>query len=83
MSVEKKKVKPKPIKKAPANFKVKKIKIDSESIKFDSKKFVRVKCGSAENFKGIGERVQAGELIWSHYAMENDIGVHYYSIIKK
>lgn len=89
MSVNKKRVKPKPIKKAepkkrPAGFKGKKIKEEKpkiDSVKPDGR-YVRVPCGNPEKFKAIGERVMLGEVAWSHYQLEGENGVHYFVIRK-
>ena len=53
-----------------------------EPIRFNNKKFVRVaETESEETFKEIGERVSRKELKWIYYAVDNNVGTHYYVIL--
>ena len=36
----------------------------------------------SSNFNSLNKRIESGELKWSHYAVEDEIGYHYYEILK-
>jgi hypothetical protein len=45
-------------------------------------KFVRVATDAPqEEFKAVGDRVQAGELKWHHYASDGNKGFHHYLVL--
>lgn len=47
-------------------------------------KFVRLAMDAPqEEFKLIGDRVQAGELKWHHYAVDGNKGYHHYLVLQK
>lgn len=47
-------------------------------------KFIKICEGSKqEEYRAIGERVQRGEIKFSHYAIDGNKGCHYYYLIKK
>lgn len=55
---------------------------ESKTIRFDNKRFVRIQeTEPSHMFKELGERVSRKELKWVYYAVENNVGVHYYMII--
>jgi len=82
---EKKRVESKPIPKQasrkrpdpePEPPKPKKTKIQQEY------KFVRLAMDAPqEEFKAVGDRVQAGELKWHHYAVDGNKGYHHYLVL--
>lgn len=46
--------------------------------------YIRIAMGaSMEERKEITDRVAKNELKLSHYAMDNEIGYHYYEVLKK
>lgn len=82
------KPKPQPVGKVPQRLKITKNGIESIAVtetkapRFDSKKYVRIlETESSDKFKELGERVQRKELKWILYAVENNVGVHYYVIL--
>lgn len=82
------KPKPQPVAKVPQRLKITKNGIESIAVtetkvpRFDSKKYVRIlETESSDKFKELGERVQRKELKWILYAVENNVGVHYYVIL--
>jgi hypothetical protein len=47
-------------------------------------KFIKICEGSKqEEYRAIGERVQRGEIKFSHYAIDGNKGCRYYYLIKK
>lgn len=55
---------------------------DSTPIRFDNKKYVRIQeTESIDKFKELGDRVGKKELKWMYYAIENNVGTHYYMIL--
>lgn len=47
-------------------------------------KFVRLAMDAPqEEFKAIGDRVQAGEIKWDYYAVDGNKGYHHYLILPK
>lgn len=49
--------------------------------KNSERKFIRIEANAPrEEYNKMGLKVQNGEIIWSHYAIDNDIGYHYYLI---
>lgn len=55
---------------------------ESKTIRFDNKKFVRIlETEPIDKFKELGERVFKKELKWIYFAVENNVGVHYYMIL--
>lgn len=49
-----------------------------------SLKFIKICEGSPqEEYRAIGEKVQRGEIKFSHYAIDGNKGCHYYYVIKK
>jgi len=47
-------------------------------------KFIKVKAeGNHDKFVEMGKKVQKREVVWSYYAMEGNIGYHYYLILKQ
>lgn len=88
MSVDRKKVKPKALKKAepkkrPAGAKkIKLPKVEKSKTKVEEainpNQYVKVSIGDKEKFKIVGDRVQLGELKWSYFSSDGENGVHYY-----
>lgn len=82
---EKKRAESKPIPKQesrkrpePEPPKPKKTKIQQEL------KFVRLAMDApSEEIKAVGDRVQAGELKWNHYAVDGNKGYHHYLVLPK
>jgi hypothetical protein len=57
---------------------------ESKPVRFDNRKYVRISENeSREKFQEIGERVYRKELKWVYYCLENNVGFHYYLILKK
>ena len=55
----------------------------TEVIKKNEYEYVKVPGNAKENrFNEIGQKVQSGELQWAYYAVENDIGYHFYRKLK-
>lgn len=55
---------------------------DTKSLRFDSKKFVRIQENEGQlKFKEIGDRILRKEIKWSYYTTENNVGIHYFTII--
>jgi len=51
--------------------------------KSSESKFEKISnVGNQDKFKEMGKRVQNHELLWSHFAIENNIGYHYYLKLK-
>lgn len=47
-------------------------------------KYVRIAMGcKPEERKEITDKVNKGELVFGYYAIDNEIGYHYYRIVKK
>lgn len=47
-------------------------------------KYIRISAnGQQAKFCLLGERVQRGEVKWSHYAIDNNVGYHHYLVLKK
>ena len=42
------------------------------------KEYIRI----SKDFSSIKTRVEKGELKWSHYAVDEEVGYHYYEILK-
>jgi hypothetical protein len=54
------------------------------TVKYYEEKYVKIKSDATkEEFRAIGERVQKGELKWSHYCSDGPVGAHYYAEVKK
>jgi hypothetical protein len=50
----------------------------------DDDKYVRIAMNAdPEKKKEFGEKVQRGELKFAYYAIDNEMGYHYYIVIKK
>jgi hypothetical protein len=55
----------------------------TEVINKNEYEYVKVPGNTKENrFNEIGQKVQSGELQWAYYAVENDIGYHFYRKLK-
>lgn len=55
----------------------------SKTNKSTNKDYVRISENSqASKFKEMGEKVQKGELKWSFYAIDGNVGYHYYVKLK-
>jgi hypothetical protein len=55
----------------------------TEVTKKNEYEYVKVPGNAKENrFNEIGQKVQNGELQWAYYAIENDIGYHFYRKLK-
>jgi hypothetical protein len=68
----------------PELFSETKIETPQSTIRYYEEKYVKIKSdASKEEFRVIGERVQKGELKWSHYCSDGPVGAHYYTEIKK
>jgi len=53
------------------------------SLKNKPNEYVRLPSnGNREDFTAMGERVRIGEVQWAYYALDGDIGYHYYRILK-
>jgi|LakMenE18May11ns_1017448.scaffolds.fasta_scaffold9286101_1 hypothetical protein len=53
-------------------------------IKIGNNSFIKITGDSPkEDFRSLGEKIQAGTLKWSHYSVENDRATHYYLILKQ
>jgi len=73
-----------PTKKVTTNKKTSTVKKTStQSVKNKTYEYVRV-SENAKNarFAEMGERVQKGELKWSYYAIDGNVGYHYYRKLK-
>ncbi len=56
--------------------------VDTKAPRFDSKKYVRIAENEPqEKFRELGERVAKKELKWVYYAVDNNVGMHYYLIL--
>jgi len=50
--------------------------------RFSDDKYVRLsENSSVEKFKEMSDKVQDGSLQWAYYALDGDIGYHYYIIL--
>jgi hypothetical protein len=53
------------------------------SLKNKPNEYVRLPSNAKrEDFTAMGERVRLGEVQWAYYALDGDIGYHYYRILK-
>jgi hypothetical protein len=52
--------------------------------KKEEDKYIRVsENANIKRFAEMGERVQRGEVKWSHYAIDGNVGYHHYRVLKK
>lgn len=74
---------PKKIVKAPEEPKTIEVKIVEPKVKRAENKYVKIALNAKmEERKIFSEKVQRGELKLAYYTTENDIGYHYYLVIK-
>ena len=53
------------------------------TVKTKSPEYVRISENSqASKFKEMGERIQRGEIKWSFYGIDGNVGYHYYRKLK-
>lgn len=74
---------PKQIVKVPEEPKTNEVKVPETKVKRAENKYVRIALNAKmEERKVFSEKVQKGELKLAYYTTENDIGYHYYLVIK-
>mgnify|MGYP003629863089 CR=1 FL=1 len=58
--------------------------VKPKKAKAKPKQYIKVSINSKHSkFVEVGKRVQEGEVQWSRYVVEGNIGYHYYLILKK
>lgn len=58
------------------------IKYNTPNKKSNKKCFILPQTASSAEFSEMGEKVKQGLVKWSHYAIDGDIGYHYYEKLK-
>lgn len=83
MGQNKKKAKVKPVKKS-SKKQEKEVEEPIFKPSKDSNKYIKVPDNSPrDEVKVIGERVQKGDIVWSHYSTEGDKGYNFYKVLDK
>lgn len=56
----------------------------SKKKKKEEDKYIRVsENANIKRFVELGEKVQSGEVKWSHYAIDGNVAYHHYLVLKK